>query len=141
MHSFHADIQVCAGDHAHQHDKVHVQLQLDFVLVFALVNVLNGLGCMHAHNDMHDAESLACDQQHCSPCLLHVSCWDGSLTCMGIVSSVSECCSQCYSCSYCNSFICLCSFMFFLSCCFSTCNSFFVPFSVFTRSSCRTITS
>ena len=27
-------------------------------------SMLNGLDCMHEHNDMHVVESLACDQQH-----------------------------------------------------------------------------
>jgi len=73
MHSVYIDIQVYVGGHAHQLAEVHVQLQLDLLLVFALVSVLNGLDYMHAHNDMHVVESLACDHQHCSPCLLHVS--------------------------------------------------------------------
>ena len=66
MHNVRANMQVFAGGHAHQLAEVHVQLQLDLLLVFDLVSVLNGLDCMHAHNVMHDVESLACDQQHCS---------------------------------------------------------------------------
>jgi len=92
------------------------------------------MGCMRVDNDMHVAKSLACDQPHCSPCLLHVSCWDVSLTCLGAVSSVSECYTHYYSWSCYNSFICRRSFMFFLSCCFSTCNSFFFTSSTFARS-------
>ena len=97
MHSFFAELQVCAGDHAHQLAEVHVQLQLDLLLIFALVSVLNGLDCMCVHNDMHAAESLACNHQHYLPCLLCVSCWDGSLTYMGAVSSVSARCTHCCS--------------------------------------------
>ena len=74
MHSVDVDLQVCAGGHAHQLAEVHVQLQLDLLLVFALVSVLNVLDCMCVLNDMHDVESIACDQQNYSPCLLHVSC-------------------------------------------------------------------
>jgi len=39
--------------------EVHVHAQLDLLLIFALVSVLNGLDCMCALNDMHAAESLA----------------------------------------------------------------------------------
>ena len=53
MHSVCANIQVCVGGHAHQPVEVHVQLQLDLLLLFALVSVLNGLDCMHVHNDMN----------------------------------------------------------------------------------------
>ena len=63
---------------------------------------------------MHAAESLACDQPHYSPCLFRVSCLDGSLTCKGVVSSVSACCTHFCSWSCCNSFACLCNLMFFL---------------------------
>ena len=70
MHSVCADLQVCVGGNALQLAEVHVQLQLDLLLVFALVSLLNGLDFMHVHNDMHVAESLACDQKHYSPCLL-----------------------------------------------------------------------
>ena len=73
MHSVRADIQVCVGGHVHQLVEVHVQPQLDLLLVFALVSVLNGLDCMHAHNHMHVVESLACDRPHRSPCMLCVS--------------------------------------------------------------------
>jgi len=121
--------------------QLHAQLQLDLLLVFTLVSVLNGLDRTHVHNDMHAIESLECDQQHCSPCLLCASCWDGSITCTGAVSSVSACCTPCCSCSDCNSFFYLCNFMLFLSCYFITCNSFFVPFFVFARSSCHVVTS
>ena len=114
MHSVRVDLLVCAGGHAHQLAEVHVQPQLDLLLVFALVSVLNGLDCMCALNDMHAAESLACDQQQCSSCLLHVSCWDRYLTCMGTVSSVSAPCAHCCSWSCCNSFACLSNFMLFL---------------------------
>jgi len=93
MHSVYTDLQVCAGGHAHQLGKVLVQLQLDLLLVLSLVNVLNGLDCMHVHNDMHATESFACDQQHFSPCLLDVNFWDGSLTYTSIVSSMSEHCA------------------------------------------------
>ena len=62
MHSVHVDLQVCAGGHAHQLAEGHVQPQLDLLLVFALVSVLNGLDCMRALNDMHVAKSLTCDQ-------------------------------------------------------------------------------
>jgi len=48
MHSVRADLQVCSNGHVHQLAKVHVHLQLDLLLVFALVSVLNGLDCMHA---------------------------------------------------------------------------------------------
>jgi len=58
MHSFRANLQVCVGGHAHQLVKVHVHPQLDLLLVFALVSVLNGLDCMLALNDMHVARSL-----------------------------------------------------------------------------------
>ena len=83
-------------------------------------DVLKGLDFMCALNNMHVVESLECDQQHYSPCLLCVSCWGGSLTCMGAISSVSACWAHCCSCSCYNTFICLCSFMFFLGYCFST---------------------
>ena len=36
--------------------QLHVQLQLDFLLVFASMSVSNGLDHMHAHNDMYAAE-------------------------------------------------------------------------------------
>ena len=74
MHSVCYDLQVCAGGHARQLAEVHVQPQLDLLLVSALMSVLNGLDCMRVLNDMHAAKSLACDQQNCSPCLLRVSC-------------------------------------------------------------------
>lgn len=90
---------------------------------------------------MHVDGSFACDQQHCSPCSLYVSCWDGSLTCTGIVSSMSACGAHCCSCHWCNSLDCLCSFMFFLSWCFSTWNSFFSPSSTFMWSSCLVVAS
>ena len=95
MYSVHADLQVYSGGHAHQLVEAPIRLQLDLLLFFALVSVLNGLDCMHAHNDMHVVESLACDQQHRSPCFLGVSYWDGSLTCTGVVSFVSACCAYC----------------------------------------------
>lgn len=48
MHSVHADLQVCVCGHADQLAEVHVQLQLDFLLVFALVSLLNGwIACVH----------------------------------------------------------------------------------------------
>ena len=56
MHSVHVDLQVCATGHVHQLAEVHVQLQLDLLLVFALVSVLNGLDYMRVHNDMHVVE-------------------------------------------------------------------------------------
>ena len=87
MHSVRADLQVCAGGHAHQLAKVLVQLQLDLLLVFTLVSVLNGLDRMHAHNEMYAIESITCDQQHYSPYLLYASYWDGSITCTRVVSS------------------------------------------------------
>jgi len=43
MNNVCADLQVCAGGHAHQLAEVHVQPQLDLLLVFTLVSVLNGL--------------------------------------------------------------------------------------------------
>ena len=48
MHSVYVDLQVCVGGHAHKLSKVHVQLKLDLLLVFALVIVLKVLDCMHA---------------------------------------------------------------------------------------------
>lgn len=77
MHSVCVDLQVCASGHAHQLVEVHVQLQLDLLLVFTLVGVLNVLDCMCVHNDMHVVESLPCDQKNFSPCWLCASCWDG----------------------------------------------------------------
>ena len=62
MHSFYVDLQVCVGGHAHQLVEMHVQPQLDLLLVFASVNVLNGLDCMRVLNDMHAAGSFTCDQ-------------------------------------------------------------------------------
>ena len=62
MHSVRADLQVCVGGHAHQLAEVHVQLQLDLLLIFTSASVLNRLDCMHVHTDMHAVESLACDQ-------------------------------------------------------------------------------
>ena len=56
MHSVFADLQLCASDHAHQLVEVHVQLQSDFLLAFALVSVPNGWDHMHAHSDMHVVE-------------------------------------------------------------------------------------
>ena len=97
MHSVYADLQVCAGDHVNQIAKVPIQLQLELLCVFALVSVLNGLDYMYVHIDMHAAESLACDKKHYLPCLLRVSYWDGSLTCMGPVSSASARCTHCCS--------------------------------------------
>lgn len=141
MHSVHANLQVCVGGHVYQFVEVHVQPELDLLFIFALVSVLNRLDQMRALNYKHVAESLACDQQHYSLCLLCVSCWDGSLTCTSKVSSVSACCAHDCSRCYCNSFIYLCSFMFFLSCFFNTCNSFFFPSSSFAQSSCRIVTS
>lgn len=77
----------------HINYQLHVQLQLDSLLVFASVSVLNGWDCMHAHNDMH-AAAFPCMRSTTmltmSPCLLHASCWDGSITCMGAVSSASD---------------------------------------------------
>lgn len=141
MHSVRVDLQVCASGHAHQLAEVHVQPRLEFLVVFAFLSVLNGLNCMHVLRNMHAAESLAWNQQQCSSCLIYFSCWDGSLTCTSIVSFVSTCCRHYCFCSSCNSFVYLCSFMFLLSYCFSTCNSFFFPSFSFTRSSCDTITS
>lgn len=46
---------------------------LTLLLIFTLVSVFNGLDCMQSLNDMHAAGSFACDQQHCSPCLLCVT--------------------------------------------------------------------
>lgn len=76
--------------------------------------------------------SLACNQQHCSPFLLRANCWDGPVTCTGIVSSICACCTP--SCTYScyNYFSRLCSSCSSLSCYFSTCNSFSVLFSSFT---------
>lgn len=128
MYSSCANPQKCAGGHAHQIFEVHVQPQLDLLLIFAMVSVSNGLDCKCVLNDMHVVGSFACDQQHFSPCFLYVSCWDGSLTCTVAVSSTSSCYAHCCSCFCYNSLDCLWSFIFFLSCCFSTCNSFFVPF-------------
>ena len=49
MHSVYDDLQVCTGGHAHQLYEVHVQPQLDLLLVFTLVSVLNGLtACMRS---------------------------------------------------------------------------------------------
>ncbi len=141
MHSFRVDLQVCVGGHAHQHAEVHVHLQLELLLVFTLVSVMNGLDYMHAHNNMHAVESLACNQKHFSPCLLLVSCWDGSLNCTVVVSSMGACFTHCYSCAHSNWLLCLCRFMFSLRCCFNTCNSFLVPFPVFAQSSCSVVTS
>jgi len=129
------------GVHSHQLAEVHVQPQLDLLLAFVFMSVLNGFDCMHALNDMHATESLACNQQHYSPCLLYVSYWDGSLTCTGVVSSMIACCAYFCSCSCCNSFVFLYNFMYFLSFYFSKCNSFFVPSSAFAPSSCHTVTS
>ena len=53
MHSVCVDLQVCVGGHARQISKVHFQPQLDLLLVFTLVSVLNGLDRMCVHNDMH----------------------------------------------------------------------------------------
>ena len=114
MHSVRDDIQVCAASHAHQLTKVHVQLQLDLLLVFTFVSVLNELDCMCVHNDMHVVESLTCDHQHFSPRLLYVSFWDGYLTCTSTISSMSARCAHCYFWFCCNWFVYLCSFMFFL---------------------------
>ena len=61
MDSVHANLQVCACGDAHQLSEVHVQLQLDLLLVFALVSVLNGLACMCVRNGMNFVESLSCD--------------------------------------------------------------------------------
>ena len=141
MYSVCADFRVCVGGHAHQLAEVHVQPQLDLILVFTLVSVLNGSDCMCALDNMNYTGSFACDQQRYSHFFLCVNYWDGSLTCTGAISSVSACCAHCCSCSCYNSFVCLCNFMFFLSCYFSTCNSFFVPFSAFARSSCCVVTS
>jgi len=74
MHSVCVDLQVCAGGHVHQLAKVPIWLQLDLLLVFALVSVLNGLDCMLADNEILAVESLACDQPYLSPCMLFVSC-------------------------------------------------------------------
>jgi len=98
------------------------------------------MGCMRVHNDMHVVESLACNQPRFSPYMLCVSCRDVSLTFLGMVSSISACCTHYYSWSCCNSFICFRNFMFFLSCCFSTYNSFFVISFAFMWSSCHAIT-
>jgi len=73
MHSVCADIQVCVGGPAHQLAEVHVHPQLDLLLVFALVSVLNVLDYMHVLNNMHDVESLACNQKNFSLCLLYIS--------------------------------------------------------------------
>ena len=49
---------MCVGGHAHQLSKVHVQLHLDLLLVFALVSVLNGLDRMWVHNDMNPLHAI-----------------------------------------------------------------------------------
>lgn len=130
---------MCDGGDAHQLSEVHVQPQLDFLLIFALVSVLNGLDCMCAFNDMH-AKSFTCGQQHFSPCILRVSCWDGYITCTGTISSMNACSAHYCSWSCYNSSVCAASCSSF-SCCFSTCKSFFIPFSNLTQPSFRTITS
>ncbi len=84
--------------------------------------------------------SLACDQQHYSPCLLRASYWDGYITCMGVISSICACCTPYCTCSYCNSFSHMCSSYSSLSHCFNTCNSS-IPFSLFVRYLCPTVTS
>ena len=56
MHSVCADIQECASGRAHQLVKIHVQLQLDLLLVFSSLSVPNGWDHMHAKNDMNAAE-------------------------------------------------------------------------------------
>ena len=73
MHSVHADFEVCVGGHVHQLAEVHVQPQLDLLLVLILVSVLNGLDRMRVLNDMHAIECLACYPKHCSPCFLYAS--------------------------------------------------------------------
>ena len=73
MHSVCSHLQVCFGGHVHQLVEVHVQLQLDLLLVLALGSVLNGLDCVHEHNGIHAVEALTCDQQHYSPYQLCVS--------------------------------------------------------------------
>jgi len=74
MHGVCPDLQICACGHAHQLARVHVQPQLDLLLFFALVSVLNGLDYMCVLNNVHVVGSLTCDQRHYSPCFLHVSC-------------------------------------------------------------------
>jgi len=101
---------------------------------------MGGITCKHTMTCML-LHSFACDQQHCSQCLLRASYWEGYLTCMREVSSMSVCCTPCCTYSYCNSFTCLYSSCSSLSCCFSTWKSFSFPFSVFAQSPCHTVSS
>ena len=59
MQNFCVDLQVCVGGHAYQLAEVHVQPQLDLLLVFTFLSVLNGLDCMCVLNDMHVVGSFA----------------------------------------------------------------------------------
>jgi len=56
MHSVYDDIQVCAGDDVHQLVEIHVQLQLDLLLVFTSMIVPNGWDHIRAHNDIPTPE-------------------------------------------------------------------------------------
>ena len=53
---------------------------------------MGGITCVHTMTCMFP-NSLACDQHHFSPCLLHANCWDGSITFVGTISFSCACCA------------------------------------------------
>ena len=101
---------------------------------------IGGITCIRRMKCMF-MNFIACDRHHFSPSILYASFWDGSITCMGIVSFICACCAPCCTYSFYNSFSHLCSSCSSLSFCLSTWNSFSISFSTFTWSSCRVVTS
>lgn len=101
---------------------------------------MGGITCMCTMTCMF-LNSLSCDQQNFSTCLLRASCWDGSITHMGTVSLFCACCTPCCTYSCYKSFSHMCSSYSSLSCYFNTCNSFSIPFSSLAPLSCCVVTS
>jgi len=86
---------------------------------------MDGTSCMSTMTSML-LNTHACDWKNFLPCLLYVIYWDGSITYMGIVSSVCASCASCCTCSYCAFFSLLHKYCSSISFHFNSHNSFYV---------------
>lgn len=99
--------------------------------VFASVSVpINMIKCVNTMTSML-LKTFTYDRQHFSPCSLCASYWDGSISCMDVVSSFYACCASCCTCSFYASFSHLCSSCSSLSFCFNSYNCFSISLSTF----------
>lgn len=124
MHSVCTHIQACDGGHVHQLIKIHVQLQLDFLLVVTSMSVTNRLDRIRAHNDMDATKFLFMR----SKTLLTLSTLWQLLRWIYELYRHSFIC-LCMLCPLLHLFLlqlilCLCNSCSSLSCWFNTCNSF-----------------